>query len=108
MFGLSFFELVVIGTVALLLFGPEKLPEIARTLGKVTGELQKHAGQFRKEFYNSVYTPSQELNNLRSELKSSLTTSPILESPKNTTELSEAPSPDLKADQSTKKDSPDE
>ncbi len=61
MFGVSFFELIVIFGVALIVFGPEKLPEIARTLGKVTGELSKHTNALRREFYNSVYTPAEDL-----------------------------------------------
>ena len=60
MFGIGFPELVFIFLVALVLFGPEKLPEIARTLGKITGEFKKGSDAMRREFYNSVYTPSQE------------------------------------------------
>ncbi len=41
MFDLGISELVVIFVVALLVFGPEKLPEIARSMGKGLGELKK-------------------------------------------------------------------
>src|SRR5512133_1537279 len=34
MFGLSFGELVLIAVIALLLLGPDRLPEAAKTLGK--------------------------------------------------------------------------
>lgn len=34
MFGIGSTELVIIGLLAFLLFGPDKLPEMARTLGK--------------------------------------------------------------------------
>ena len=34
MFGLGIPELVIIGIVALLVFGPKKIPEIGRALGK--------------------------------------------------------------------------
>jgi len=61
MFGLSFFELLAIFTIALLVFGPEKLPEIAKLLGKFSGELKKTSDSVRREFYNSIYPPAEEL-----------------------------------------------
>ena len=41
MFGLGVPELVLIFIVALVLFGPKRLPEIGRTLGKAMGEFKK-------------------------------------------------------------------
>ena len=64
MFGISFTELLVIMVVALLVFGPEKLPEIASQLGKLSSQLKRASDGFRREFYNSVYTPAQEQTNL--------------------------------------------
>lgn len=61
MFGVSFPELCVIFGVALLIFGPEKLPEIARTLGRFAAEFRKQSDAVRREFYNAVYTPAQTL-----------------------------------------------
>lgn len=42
-------ELAVILILALLLFGPKKLPELARAIGKATGEYHKAAREFEKE-----------------------------------------------------------
>lgn len=47
--------------VALLLFGPEQLPVIARGLGKIAHEFRRTSDSLRREFYNSVYTPADEL-----------------------------------------------
>lgn len=41
MFDIGFQELIIIFIVALLVFGPEKLPEISRTLGKWVLEIRK-------------------------------------------------------------------
>lgn len=41
MFGLGVPELILIFIVALIVFGPKRLPEIGRTLGKALGEFKK-------------------------------------------------------------------
>lgn len=41
MFDFSFAELVVIGVVALLVIGPERLPQVARTAGRWVGRAQR-------------------------------------------------------------------
>jgi len=41
MFDIGFQELIIIFVVALLVFGPEKLPEISRTLGKWVIEIRR-------------------------------------------------------------------
>ncbi len=41
MFGLGVPELILIFVVALIVFGPKRLPEIGRTLGKAMAEFKK-------------------------------------------------------------------
>lgn len=41
MFDIGFQELVIIFVVALLVFGPKKLPELARTMGKWMAEIKR-------------------------------------------------------------------
>lgn len=47
MFGIGTWEMVVIFVIALLVFGPEKLPELAKKLGKGLGELRKATQEFK-------------------------------------------------------------
>jgi len=41
MFDIGFQELLIIFVVALLVFGPKKLPELAKTMGKWVAEIKK-------------------------------------------------------------------
>ena len=45
--GVGFQEILVILILALLLFGPKRLPELARRLGQLTRELRQLAWEFR-------------------------------------------------------------
>jgi sec-independent protein translocase protein TatB len=47
---LSIPHLIVIFIVALIVFGPEKIPELARNLGKVMAEFRRATGDLRNTF----------------------------------------------------------
>lgn len=57
----NFAEIAVVCVVALILFGPEQLPQIARQLGKVAADLRKVTNSVRREWYNTVYPPAAEI-----------------------------------------------
>ncbi len=50
MFGIGMTELLVILVIGLLVIGPKKLPELARSLGKGLAEFRRASNDMRREF----------------------------------------------------------
>ena len=50
MFGIGMTELMVILVIGLLVLGPKRLPEMARSLGKGLTEFRRASGDLRREF----------------------------------------------------------
>lgn len=67
MFDVAFSELIVIAVVALIVIGPEKLPKVARTLGALTGRMQRYMAQVKEEINREVRF--QELQQLQQEIQ---------------------------------------
>ncbi|MGB2925062.1 MAG: TatA/E family twin arginine-targeting protein translocase [Limnothrix sp.] len=49
-FGIGLPEMALIFVIALLVFGPKKLPEIGRSLGKTLRSFQDASSEFQEEF----------------------------------------------------------
>ena len=49
MFEVGFWELVLVGVVALVVVGPERLPELARTAGRWLGAARRMASTFKSD-----------------------------------------------------------
>ena len=60
MFDIGFSELLVIGVVALIVIGPEKLPRVARTIGHLAGRLQRYVSDVKADINREI-----ELDELR-------------------------------------------
>jgi Tat protein translocase TatB subunit len=54
MFDIGFQELVIIFVVALLVFGPEKLPELAKTMGKWLTEIKRGVYVAKSQIENEL------------------------------------------------------
>jgi sec-independent protein translocase protein TatB len=67
MFDVGFSELVVIGVVALVVIGPERLPKVARTAGVLFGRFQRYVSTVKADIQREI--DSAELGKLRNEVQ---------------------------------------
>jgi sec-independent protein translocase protein TatB len=63
-FNLSGSEIVFILLAALVLLGPEKLPETLRKVGRVYAEVRKISNGFQSELRNVLDEPTREIRNV--------------------------------------------
>ena len=59
-FGIGLPEMAVIAAVALLVFGPKRLPEFGRTLGKTLKGFQSASKEFEREINKAMAEPEPE------------------------------------------------
>lgn len=67
MFNLQGGELVIIALLALVVLGPEKLPEAARWFGRIYAQIRRMGDGFRQEFQSAVKEPLDDLRTAVSE-----------------------------------------
>ena len=54
MFGISFSELIVIFLIILIVFGPDKLPQIANSMGKALREFNRKTNEIKDELKKAI------------------------------------------------------
>ena len=93
MFGISFSELLLVGLVALLVLGPERLPHAARTAGLWVGRLKRSfnaikqevereigADEIRRQLHNEhILSLEQEARKILSPIATSTPVEPVVE-----------------------------
>ena len=67
MFDIGFSELLVIGVVALIVIGPEKLPRVARTVGHLAGRLQRYVSDVKADINREIEL--EELRKMRDSMQ---------------------------------------
>jgi sec-independent protein translocase protein TatA len=55
-FGIGLPEMAVIAAIGLLVFGPKRLPELGKTLGRTLKGFQSASSEFEKEFKSAITT----------------------------------------------------
>lgn len=91
MFDIAFSELMLIGVIALIVIGPEKLPRMARTVGHLAGRLQRYVSDVKADINREIEL--DELRKMRDSMQqaaSSFETSVQSELNKTETELNQA------------------
>jgi sec-independent protein translocase protein TatB len=67
MFDIGFSELLVIGVVALIVIGPEKLPRVARTVGHLLGRMQRYVADVKADINREIEL--EELRKMRDSMQ---------------------------------------
>lgn len=99
MFGIGFFELVVIAVVALVFIGPKRLPDFMKQAGKIFVQVRRTANDVRSTFDQVVRDAENEIRREEAEaLKSALGAKPVtpirsLEAADHPTSANPAPAP---------------
>ncbi|WP_297058156.1 Sec-independent protein translocase protein TatB [Thermosulfurimonas sp.] len=73
MFNIGFPEMVVIFLVALVVLGPEKLPELGRALARLTVEFRRATEELKRELaLDEIEETREEWQKMKKELKEPL------------------------------------
>jgi len=67
---LGFPEIMVIFVVALLVFGPRKLPELGKSLGKSMAEFKRATNDLKKTWEDEVKAEEEELKEIQKDINS--------------------------------------
>ena len=92
MFGLGMPEILLILAIALIVIGPQKLPELAKTLGRAMGEFKRSAQDLKKSIdlessIQDVPAPSRDLKTVIKDVNTKKTNS---DESKKDTDMSDA------------------
>ncbi len=69
MFDVGFSELIVIGIVALVVIGPERLPKVARTAGLLLGRMQRYVNDVKADISREIQL--DELKKMQADMQDS-------------------------------------
>jgi sec-independent protein translocase protein TatB len=62
-------KILVLGFIALIVLGPNRLPQAARSLGRILGQLRAMSATVESEVRHALHDPSEALNTAVSEFR---------------------------------------
>ena len=68
-FNIGTAELLLIFAIALIVVGPRRLPEVARSLGKIVNDLRRMSQEFTTDLTRELEAPAKELAEVKQELE---------------------------------------
>lgn len=68
-FDLSPDKILILGILALVVLGPNRLPEAARTAGRLLGQLRRMSAGFQSEVREALAEPAEALSSVVTELR---------------------------------------
>lgn len=71
MFNLGFFEIMVIVVLALVLIGPEQMPEMARNIGKLFRDIKRTTNEMTDSLQREVSKINSEQESLKKDIQDS-------------------------------------
>lgn len=100
MFGLGMPEILLILAIALIVIGPQKLPDLAKTLGRAMGEFKKTAQEFKRSIdVETTVKDIKDINLPKTDLKDILKEANTKEETVSSIRTDSAPNnPELKED----------
>ncbi len=93
-FGTS--ELILIGIVALIVFGPRKLPQMARTIGKTMADFRKTTHEFKSTWEKEVDFGENEPDNKNYAVETKMIETPTEQEQKQIAENKTIAAPEIK------------
>lgn len=72
MFNLGFFEIMVIVVLALVLIGPEQMPEMARNIGKLFRDIKRTTNEMTDSLQREVSKINSEQETLKKDIQDSV------------------------------------
>lgn len=70
MFDIGFSEILLIAVVALVVIGPERLPGVARNVGRFAGKLQRYVHDIKRDFNREV--EFEEIRRMQQEMETTV------------------------------------